>query len=61
MKFRELEERIMAREEELEAVRAEMATEAVFLDPKKLRAAQAREAELQAALEADYATWENWG
>jgi len=58
--FKKLEDRIIALEEELEARRAELATEDVYLNPDRLKDVQFRLAEIESELGEANARWEEW-
>jgi len=59
-KFKQLEERIMALEEQLEALNSSMVDEAVYSDPDKLREVQFQAAEVERELEEANEEWANW-
>ena len=59
-KFKQLEERIMALEEQLEALNGSMVDEAVYSDPDKLREVQFQAAEVERELEEANEEWANW-
>ncbi len=60
-KLAKLEERIIQLEERKETAMAEIATEAVYSKPDKLRDAQIELAELERELEVANEEWANWG
>ena len=60
MMFERLEADIVAREEELETARADMALEENYRDAAKFRDLQDREARLEKELADLYERWENW-
>ena len=59
-RFEKLEARIMELETELEGLQAEVATEAVYRDPDKLKEFQITIAEREAELEQANEEWANW-
>ncbi len=59
-KFKQLEQRIMALEQEQTALHEQAASEGVFRDPERARAVQLRIMEVESELADSYETWENW-
>jgi ATP-binding cassette subfamily F protein 3 len=59
-KLEQLEQRIMKLEGELKKLNDALATEAVYLDPNKLRETQFRIAEVELELESANEEWVNW-
>ncbi|MCB9903062.1 MAG: ABC-F family ATP-binding cassette domain-containing protein [Planctomycetes bacterium] len=59
-KFKQLEDRIMALEEQISGLNESLTKEEVYTDAEKVRDAQYRIAELERELEAANAEWESW-
>ncbi len=59
-KFQQLEERIIALEEELTELQTGLADEAVYRDPDRMRESQVRIAEVERELQEANEQWENW-
>jgi ATP-binding cassette subfamily F protein 3 len=60
MMFARLEERIIAMEEELDSVRAQMADPDVYSDAGRMQELDARSKEIEHDLAEAYEAWENW-